>query len=149
MKVVGIYSLDKVRKKFRSGELIDNWVISISDLADEVLVLGKCKGIMHSKFDDIIESWKGRKPAKSKDISRILDWCRDKDGIVVHCYAGVSRSSAVAYLIECLMTPPEIALGILDINQHCPNMHVVRLGAKILNNPEIVTHAERWKQSIG
>ncbi len=149
MKVVGIYSLEAVRQKLRSGELADNWVVSITDLADDFIVSGRCRGILRVKFDDIQEAWLERKLATAADIRRILDWCRDKDGIVIHCQAGASRSAAVAYLIECLQTTPKEALGILDTNQHSPNMHIVRLGAKILRNPEVAIEAERWRERNG
>lgn len=149
MKVVGIYSLDEARQKLRSGELADNWVVSITDLADEFVVGGCCRGVLRVKFDDILEPWRERKLATAADIRRILDWCRDKDDIVVHCQAGASRSAAVAYLIECLQATPKEALGILDANQHSPNMHIVRLGAKILRNPEIATEVEQWLKCNG
>ncbi len=148
-KVAGIYSLEEVRQKLRSGELAENWVVSITDLADDFVVSGRCRGILRVKFDDIQEAWRGRKLATAKDIRRILEWCKEKDGIVVHCQAGVSRSAAVAYLIECLQTPPQKALGILDPKQHSPNMHIIRLGAKILRNPEIEIEAERWRECNG
>ncbi len=149
MKVVGIYSLDRVRRELRSGNLAENWVVSITDLADEIVISGPCRGILLVKFDDIQEAWRGRKLATTKDIRQILNWSKDKDGIVVHCQAGASRSAAVAYLIECLQTTPKEALGILNPNQHSPNMHIVRMGAKILRNPEIAIEAEHWLKCNG
>jgi hypothetical protein len=53
----------------------------------------------------------------------------------------------VGYLIECLDTKPEMALGLLDHNLHSPNMHIVRLGAEIMKDPDILRQAEWWQQN--
>lgn len=90
-------------------------------------------------FDDISEPMAGagyRLP-KEKDIEKVLQWAKDKENILVHCSAGISRSSAIAYLIECTRIPPCEAVKILKPGIHYPNRLMVKIGSEILGNPEI------------
>lgn len=138
--------MDEFSDKLSSGELEGNWGLSIMDMADDFIMRGNCRGILRITFDDIEASWAGRKLATPQDIVRIFNWCRDKDGIAVHCYSGVSRSSAIAYLIECLEQLPEKAIEILNADKHSPNSHIIRIGAEILNAMEILTCLMRWME---
>ena len=149
MKICGIYSMDEARAKLAAEELKDCWLVSIMDLADDFIVKGPCKGILRIRFDDIETHWVGRKLANKDDIRRILEWCRTKKSIVVHCYSGVSRSSAIAYLIECLEQPPEKALEILNADKHSPNSHIIRIGARVFNDREILTCFMGWMEDNG
>ena len=95
--------------------------------------------IIVETFDDIIQPRKGLKMAEMAQIHRILQWAKGKDNIMVHCSAGICRSSAVAYLIECMTKPPEQAVKILNIKQHYPNEWVVKLGSQLFNNRNVYT----------
>src|SRR3972149_3354364 len=61
------------------------------------------KNLLVVQFDDLLEPLKGRseKPPEESDIKTILEWSKQKmaennNDFIVHCTAGVSRSSAVA-----------------------------------------------------
>jgi predicted protein tyrosine phosphatase len=110
-------------------------------------------------FDDILEPlplpYKER-PPEENDIRTILDWAKQKmqennNDFIVQCTAGISRSSAVAILVNYLQDP-ENALKVINPILHCPNEKVLELGEKILNTKNIKEptkellkkHDEEW-----
>jgi predicted protein tyrosine phosphatase len=101
------------------------------------------KNILVVNFDDIIAPFPDRdeKAPEESDIIRILEWAKQKmkendNNFIVHCTAGISRSSAVAVLIQYLQDP-EKALKVINPMIHSPNMKVLELGEKILNTNNI------------
>lgn len=80
-------------------------------------------------------------------VRAALDWARDKDDLVVACRAGISRSSAIAYLIQCEREHhPRLATAILVPLKHHPNSMIVKLGSKILKNDAILDEYYKWMQ---
>jgi hypothetical protein len=72
----------------------------------------------------------------SKDkIEKILNWAKsqyektNKD-FIVHCFAGISRSSAVAMLINKMLKDDLFAP--YNVKYHSPNPIIIRHGAEIL-----------------
>lgn len=96
------------------------------------------KDVISATFDDVNANYVFQaKAPKITDVKRILEWAKDKDKdeIIVHCTAGISRSSAIAYLIEYNRTKSiGSALGVLDKTKHNPNKLIICHGASILNN---------------
>lgn len=99
------------------------------------------KGIISCCFDDV---WlpehekMGYKLPTKEDVAKILEWARGKNPMTVHCTGGISRSSAIAYLIACLRSSPEEAIKILNPLIHSPNELIVQFGSEILGNPKIL-----------
>lgn len=89
-------------------------------------------------FDDIEYEAEHMTPPAKEHIKEILDWSKGKSDLLVHCRAGISRSSAVAYLIGCLDSSPKEAIKVLDPLLHWPNKLMVELGAEVLRNPDIL-----------
>lgn len=59
-------------------------------------------------FSDIIRPEPGEVIANEEHVSALLSFARDWDRLdpmVVHCYAGVSRSTASAFIIACALRP--------------------------------------------
>lgn len=81
------------------------------------------------------------------DVKTGLEWAKGKNPVLVHCAAGISRSSAFAYLIGCLSGQPEEALNVLDARLHWPNKRIVRLGAEYMGKPEILTTYQKWRET--
>lgn len=106
------------------------------------------KNLLVVQFDDLIEplplEYRGRykeRPPNENDIRTILEWAKQKmtennNAFIVQCTAGVSRSSAVAILVNYLQDP-ENALKVINPMLHCPNWKVLELGEKILNTDNI------------
>jgi predicted protein tyrosine phosphatase len=101
------------------------------------------KNILVVNFDDILVPFPDRdeKAPEESDIVRILEWAKQKmqennNDFIVHCTAGISRSSAVAILVQYLQDP-EKALKVINPMLHSPNMKVLELDEKILNTKNI------------
>lgn len=63
---------------------------------------------MKVAFDDIIEPMEGFVVPSEEHVERVLNFVRSWDRaapLVVHCYAGVSRSTASAFAAACALNP--------------------------------------------
>ncbi|MEK6833172.1 MAG: hypothetical protein AABY32_03925 [Nanoarchaeota archaeon] len=104
------------------------------------------KNILVVNFDDLIAplptgSGKIERPPNEHDISTILEWAKQKmkennNDFLVHCTGGVSRSSAVAILVQYLKDPQK-ALEVIDPVIHSPNDKILEIGEKLLNTNNI------------
>lgn len=59
-------------------------------------------------FSDIVEPREGEVPPGPEHVEQIIRFARDWDRsapMVVHCFAGVSRSTAGAFISACLLMP--------------------------------------------
>ena len=59
-------------------------------------------------FSDINEETAGLTAATLGDAQRLIDFIRDwkrNDALLVHCWAGISRSTATAFAAMCLLNP--------------------------------------------
>lgn len=59
-------------------------------------------------FHDIVQETEGHVPPRARDVERLIAffeaWRRDKP-MLIHCWAGISRSTAAAYTALCLLRP--------------------------------------------
>lgn len=94
-------------------------------------------------FEDI--EYYGNNTVQPYHIEEAIKWAADKPDIVVACRAGISRSSAIAYVVEATRVGPEEALKIIDPQYHEPNKLVVETASKVLNNPEILNAYNQFK----
>ena len=92
------------------------------------------------QFDDITEDIEGFVAPSEKHIEQVLNFVRGWDRsapLVVHCYAGISRSTASAFAAVCALNPhrDEIAIA-RQIRQASPiaqpNRLIVGLADKAL-----------------
>lgn len=59
-------------------------------------------------FNDIIEPVDGMTPPGEVHVRDLLDFARRWDRrapMIVHCFAGISRSTAAAYIVACMQNP--------------------------------------------
>lgn len=89
-------------------------------------------------MDDIVEEAEGFTAPALDHVERVLDFGRNWDRaapMVIHCYAGISRSTASAFAIACALNPKrseqQIAQQIRNVSAFA---HPNRL---------IVSHADR------
>jgi predicted protein tyrosine phosphatase len=88
-------------------------------------------------MDDITIPAEGFVAPQRSHVERVLDFGRRWDRaapLVVHCYAGISRSTASAFAIACALNPERQELEIARlIRRNSPSAHPNRL---------IVSHAD-------
>ena len=103
-------------------------------------------------FHDIIEPTPGLLPPSRSDVERLLEFGRELGGpaqshLLVHCQAGVSRSTAAAALILAQAHPDRPAREALDAvatlrPRAWPNLRILEFGDDLLcRNGEIVAAA--------
>jgi predicted protein tyrosine phosphatase len=101
------------------------------------------------RFHDIIESERGRLAPSSDDVARLLAFGNELhepagSHLLVHCHAGVSRSTASAALILAQAFPERAAGDVLDEVSRMrprawPNLRILEFGDALLGrNGEIV-----------
>jgi predicted protein tyrosine phosphatase len=124
-------------------------VLSIRNVKDKDAPVDKfkhyAKSIYVVKFDDVESAREGIGPSRTQ-IKELLEWSVDKTNILVHCHAGIGRSSATAYLIACQTLPPREAVKMWDISRHYPNLAVLKFGAEILNNPKVLEEGVAFRK---
>ena len=86
-------------------------------------------------------------PPTANNIAEALEWSKNRTELIVACQAGISRSSATAYVIAARVLGPEAALDILEKGYHWPNRLIVYLGSKLLKNDEIWDRFVDWQKT--
>jgi predicted protein tyrosine phosphatase len=79
-----------------------------------------------------------------ENIQNVLNWCKslidqNSKDFIVHCTAGISRSSAIAILIQCLIDDSKI-FEVVDPRFHFPNTKILKIGEELLNKPNLCTN---------
>ena len=91
-------------------------------------------------FHDIVQHMDGHVPPKAADAERLIaflqGWDREKP-MLIHCWAGISRSTAAAYTALCLFRPQadeeELAWELRDASPSAtPNRLIVSFTDHIL-----------------
>jgi predicted protein tyrosine phosphatase len=91
-------------------------------------------------FNDIVEEVEGLRAPMTEDVERLLAFVDAWDGdrpMVIHCWAGISRSTAAAYVAACRLMPErdeaEIAERLRELSPTAtPNARFVRLADTLL-----------------
>jgi len=89
-------------------------------------------------MDDITDALDGYVVPCEEHVTKLLTFVRGWDRakpMVVHCYAGISRSTAGAYVTACALNPNRNELAIAQ--------ELRRLSATAFPNPRIVAIADR------
>ena len=82
------------------------------------------------------------------EMCHILDafnFSKGKSDLLITCQAGISRSSAIAYLLKVNEVGAKEAFDVLDLKRHYPNPLLIKHGSIFLKKPEIVSLMEIWK----
>jgi predicted protein tyrosine phosphatase len=95
---------------------------------------------LNLSFNDIVDPVEGLVPASEQHIQDFLAFIRDWDRkapLVIHCWAGISRSTAGAYVAACTLNPnaDEYRLAALLRERSpsaTPNARIVAMADKML-----------------
>jgi predicted protein tyrosine phosphatase len=122
-------------------------IIGASEL--ELLGLSSfCKESLVAMFKDIVNPDKENAPTLDK-VKECIDWGVDKEDLLVSCAAGISRSSAIAYLIECARSgSPEASISVLDVRRHRPNQLILCYGSQILGKDIVAPIYELYMNEL-
>jgi len=109
-------------------------------IPDNHLILG---------VDDIIEPLDGYVAPADEHLTRLIEFVRGWDRakpLVVHCYAGISRSTAGAFVTVCALNPQRSELAIAQALRHAsatatPNLRIVLLADRMLGRQGRMTAA--------
>jgi len=90
--------------------------------------------------DDITCAMDGYNAPCEQHVARLLDFAKNWDRaapMVVHCYAGISRSTAGAFVTICALNPQrdemKIAQALRDASPTAtPNLRIVRIADQML-----------------
>ena len=95
---------------------------------------------LYLKFNDITSPQEGLKLPQASHITKLLQFISKWDQttpMLIHCFAGVSRSTAAAYITACYLNPNqseyEIALQLRTASPSAtPNSRMIELADKVL-----------------
>jgi predicted protein tyrosine phosphatase len=100
-------------------------------------------------MDDITEPLDGYVAPADEHITKLVtfvqSWNRTKP-LVIHCYAGISRSTAGAFVVACTLNPQRDELSIAQALRRAsataaPNMRIVSLADRMLGRGGRMTTA--------
>ena len=103
------------------------------------------------QMDDITEAIDGFVAPSDQHIEQVLNFVRGWDRsapLVVHCYAGISRSTAGAFITACVLNPKRDEAGIARAIRSFsptaqPNIRLVSLDDDLLGRKGRMTNAVR------
>lgn len=139
LKIVGV----EEARRLSQAELAGWNILSIRGRMNEPLSFPGARSVKSLHFDDVAADCpeNGECAAKLEDIRDAIAFSRAiHDGpLLVHCQAGISRSTAVAWIIifDKLNGKPDAVRHSFDIVRNLrpilsPNLHVLRLGVEAL-----------------
>lgn len=145
--VCPLSQVETARALHRPSHLIS--LLSPTSPAEAWPAAGSDETQLRLAFHDIAEPREGFLAPDAALVARLLHFAADWDGarpMLVHCWAGVSRSTAAAFIIACQRSPArseaEIAQALrLAAPYATPNPLLVRLADAALNRAGRMTAA--------
>jgi len=100
-------------------------------------------------MDDIIEPLDGYVPPADEHLTKLIAFVRGWDRakpLIIHCYAGISRSTAGAFVTACALNPQRSELAIAQALRMAsatatPNARIVSLADRLLGRSGRMTAA--------
>ena len=139
LTICGVRELPEQEGK-RWTHVISIWdKASLYDIAcrEQVKAIAPRAKLLFSFFEDVDDPTYPDAP-RLQNVKRILDFTKElpqKAKVLVHCRAGVSRSTATAYAILCQHTAPGMEMANLQ--------HIETLRDLVMPNRLIIQHADK------
>ena len=80
-------------------------------------------------------------------IYRLFEWVKGKKDIIVACN-DLSKSAAVAYMIDCATIPVDHAINNIKFRWRIPDEKIVDIGSNVLGNKKMLKKLERKKRKL-
>jgi predicted protein tyrosine phosphatase len=96
-----------------------------------------CQRHVQLAFHDIIEPVPGLRPPDRDLMQAVLDFGRrseDQRALLIHCWAGISRSSAAAYAIACDRNPGFERDIAIELRRRSPSVTPNRLMVRLADD---------------
>jgi len=150
-----------------------DYVISLQDIEDQKNdVVPTPQGVkpenhIHLFFDDLSDEYPVRQSSRDPELIRrdgpseehvqkVLDFIKtipDWSRVYIHCFAGVSRSTSMAFVMFCAQSDPGTEEGCMMLTERAalhrgiwPNSRIVRFGDQILKRDGAMIKAvAEWK----
>lgn len=140
-------------------------VVSIGGPSETIPSVIASKKHIRLQFDDVEfqepTSWPRYGmlyPPTKSDIELLVtsapDLLKGHGVVLVHCAAGVSRSSACAYILKCIQNGPgHEAECLFEIEEQrpqiSPNIRIIELGQELLGEDyDLIGGYKQWKKGI-
>lgn len=142
--VAPLHELDEAVALWRPSH-----IVSLASPGADPAALPSDVEILRLTFHDIAEPRPGLSMATRADVATLLKFGADWSGerpLLIHCWAGVSRSPAVAYVIACARDPARDAGDLAEALRRAapfatPNRHVVAVADGLLERGGAMTAA--------
>ena len=146
IKILGRVALEKLLPEESKKHVVIYY--TNSEYPEYPFVKNHAINSLHMPIEDIDHyEFKYVRPIVAEDVQRFLDFSDGYNELVVACQAGVSRSSATAYLIGAKKWGPIAALELLQPAYHYPNRLIVYIGSKLLGNNDIWQKYIDWMKN--
>jgi len=149
IKIVPLYGLEAAYKENKTANVIsirdtyptkNNRILYrlIDSHVDNLYVLCMDDIVDYKDVKELLNSFPFMQIPSKNSLSQLIDWCKIKleqdNDFIIHCTAGVSRSPAIAILVQCLITPTDISkiASVIDYELHSPNKLILRLTGELL-----------------
>lgn len=135
--IIEVKSLFEISNLIKRRSDTKTVIVSIRCPEDTALDFSECDNILDSitlKFNDIDRDYPGYPAPKKEDfygLKEFIDKYKDNvDRIIVHCHAGISRSSACASAISRYLNINDNFIW--DSGKYCPNKLVFKFSLEEL-----------------
>jgi predicted protein tyrosine phosphatase len=135
--VTPLSAIEDAIREHRPSRLVT--LLSPEHMIDTHPGLGRARHLRLG-VQDIVDPAAGDTPPSARHVLELLEFARGWDAadpMLIHCWAGISRSTAAAYIIACDRAGPgseaQLARILRDRAVHAdPNRLLVRLGDDLL-----------------
>lgn len=135
MKSIKILSKKQAISYSYKADMDDCVIVSITDIEEKYAKFNrthKIKDILRLQFNDVCEEENKSEYMSDLDAERIVDfverWKSKVNTIIIHCHAGISRSSAIACGISMYLNGTDIPIW--KSGNYNPNIHCYKLMLK-------------------
>lgn len=127
----------------------DQWDVIVVLDSDKVVtdfVKTTSRSLLVLCFDDIVTPLTNKRLPTEYMLQQGLAFSEGKEKLLISCRAGQSRSTALAYLIDCQERGASEAIKLINPKRHIPNPLIVTSGGTLLDSYDVIRCFDDWRQ---